>query len=142
MEVAGVNGALGTEDVPYIVVRQGGEELCRADARLDSSAIHLSTALRAPLLVPPSGSGAALRLPEADDPADRPLELELWRCADARGCSPDVCGDSPDACGYSSDARGWHTSWVHVVIAWMHAVAAYPDGVHAVAGARTRSRTR
>ena len=92
MEVAGVNGALGTEDVPYIVVRQGGEELCRADARLDSSAIHLSTALRAPLLVPPTGSGAAMRLPEADDPADRPLELELWRCADARGCSPDTRG--------------------------------------------------
>ena len=92
VEVAGVNGALGTEDVPYIVVRQGGEELCRADARLDSSAIHLSTALRAPLLVPPTGSGAAMRLPEADDPADRPLELELWRCADARGCSPDTRG--------------------------------------------------
>ena len=68
VEVRGLADALAPGDIPFVVVRQGGYELAVSDARLDSHALHMSVALRAPLAVPPTGSGATMRLPEADDP--------------------------------------------------------------------------
>ena len=77
----GAMPAMAPGDGAYVIITQGDVELARSDARLDSSALHISTALRATLLVPPHGSGDATALPEADDPSDRPLQLQLWKRA-------------------------------------------------------------
>ena len=77
----GAAARMAADDGAYVVLTQGGVELARSDARLDSGVLHISTALRATLLVPPQRSGDEVALPEAADPTDRPLQLQLWRRA-------------------------------------------------------------